>query len=167
MIQLLYLNRSARPFIRRKGLQEVPIRGHDTIEHTADMGLRGWGPLVEQAFEETALAMFELMIDGNGLQPCDEVHFEVKGQTLPELLIEFLNKLLLDADIAEMAFLSVHIDSIVEREGVFRLKGGAKGISRNDVRDRLLGEVKAATYYGVAVEKDANGGWETRCVVDL
>lgn len=145
----------------------MPVRGHDTIEHTADMGIRGWGPGIEQAFEETALAMFELIIDGVGLQSVDEVNFEVKGQALPELLIEFLNRFLLDADLVELAFLSVHVDSITEREGEFRLKGGAKGISRNDVRDRLLAEVKAATYCGAAVERDKNGRWEARCVVDL
>ena len=145
----------------------MPVRGHDTIEHTADMGIRGWGSSIEHAFEETALAMFELLIDGAGLKPVEEVHFEVKGQTLTELLIEFLNKLLLDADIVEVAFLSVHVDSIEEREGVFRLMGGADGISRNDVRDRLLVEVKAATYCGAAVEKDENERWVGRCVVDL
>ncbi len=145
----------------------MPVRGHDTIEHTADMGIRGWGSAVEQAFEETALAMFELIIDGAGLKPAEEVHFEVEGQTLTELLIEFLNKLLLDADIVELAFLSVRVDSIEEHEGVFRLRGGAKGISRNDVRDRLLAEVKAATYCGANVVKDENERWEGCCVVDL
>lgn len=145
----------------------MAIRGHDTIEHIADMGVRGWGTGIEQAFEETALAMFELMIDGAGLQPCEGAHFEVKGRTLPELLIEFLNRLILDADLAELAFLSVHVDSIEERGSVFRLEGGAKGVTRSDVRDRLLDEVKAATYYGAAVVKDENGRWEARCVVDL
>ena len=131
------------------------------------MGIMGWGPRIEQAFEETALAMFGLIIDGVGLQPNREIHFEVKGRELPELLIEFLNKLLLDADIIESSFLSISVNSIEERDGVFRLKGGAKGISRESARDRLLAEVKAATYCGAAVEKDENGRWKARCVVDL
>lgn len=145
----------------------MPDRGHDTIEHTADMGILGWGPGIEQAFEETALAMFELIIDGAGLEPSDEVHFEVEGMSLLELLIEFLNRLILDADIAELALLSVNIDSIEEREGGFRLEGGAKGVPRGGVKDLLLVEVKAATYYGASVEESDSGRWEARCVVDL
>jgi SHS2 domain-containing protein len=42
-------------------------RGHDTIEHTADMGICGWGRIENDAFEEAALAMFELMVDGEDL----------------------------------------------------------------------------------------------------
>ncbi len=145
----------------------MPDRGHDTIEHTADMGIRGWGPGIEQAFEETALAMFELIIDGAGLEPSDEVHFEVEGMSLLELLIEFLNRLILDADIAELVLLSVNIDSIEEREGGFRLEGEAKGVPIGGVKDLLLVEVKAATYYGASVEENDSGRWEARCVVDL
>ena len=131
------------------------------------MGIMGWGARVEEAFEETALAMFELMIEGDGLEPSREIKFEVQGESLPDLLTEFLNRLLLDADIAELAFLSVHVSSIAEREGAYCLAGGAKGISRSEMRDRLLVEVKAATYYGAAVAKDEIGRWEARCVVDL
>jgi SHS2 domain-containing protein len=144
-----------------------PARGHDTIDHTADMGISGWGPAVEQAFEETALAMFELMIDCNGLEPNVELAIEAEGKTLTELLVEFLNRFLRDADIEGVAFLSVGVDSITERSGSFRLEGRARGISREEARDRLLVEVKAATYYGASVKEDEKGFWVARCVVDL
>ena len=142
-------------------------RGHDTIDHTADMGIRGWGESREQAFEETALAMFGLIIDGSGLKPDKKISFEVGGQSPSELLVEFLNRMLSDADIEEIAILYVYVESIEDAGGALRLKGGAEGISREAVRERLSGEVKAATYYGASVEVDGDGRWEARCVVDL
>ena len=142
-------------------------RGHDTIEHTADMGIRGWGPNIEQALEEAALAMLELTIDGAGLDPEIETEFGVAGPSLEELLVEILNALLLYSDINELAFLSVHIDPISEIKKGFSVKGKAIGVPRKDVRDRLLVEVKAATYYGASVAKREDGLWEARCVVDL
>lgn len=142
-------------------------RGHETIEHTADMGIRGWGPTVEQAFEEIAIAMLELIAEGEGIEAWDEIHLVVEGESLTELLIAFLNRLLLDADIEELAFISVEIESMEEREGGWRLEGTAYGVPRKDVSDRLLAEVKAATYCGALVRKDEEERWTARCVVDM
>ena len=72
----------------------MTARGHETIDHTADMGLRGWGGSPAEAFEETAMAMFDLMIDRKGAAAENEYSISIGGRDLAELLIEFLNELL-------------------------------------------------------------------------
>lgn len=46
---------------------------YETFEHTADIGIRGIGDNLEQAFEEGAKAMFSVMYDINSIKPNQEL----------------------------------------------------------------------------------------------
>jgi SHS2 domain-containing protein len=35
--------------------------GHELLEHTADLGIRAWGPSVEAAVAEALMALVEVM----------------------------------------------------------------------------------------------------------
>lgn len=142
-------------------------RGHETIEHTADMGISGWGRTAEEAFEEIALAMFELMIDGEGVEPRTNVEIRVEGADEEELLVDFLNTLLTRADIEELVFLDVKMICSGIRDHKCFLVAIARGVPIGEVRDRLLREVKAVTYYGVSVENIDSGNARATVVVDL
>ncbi len=142
-------------------------RGHETLEHTADMGLRGWGGSPAEAFEETALAMFELMVDRHGMAAEIDHRLSIGGRDLTGLLIEFLNELLSLADIEDTAFVSVIIERLEGGGEDWELDAVIGGIPRAKCRKRLLSEVKAATWYGASVGHDRDGRWVAGCVVDL
>ncbi len=142
-------------------------RGHETLEHTADMGLRGWGGSPAEAFEETALAMFELMVDRHGMAAEIDHRLSIGGRDLTGLLIEFLNELLSFADIEDTAFVSVSIERLEGGGEDWELDAVIGGIPRAKCRKRLLSEVKAATWYGASVGRDRDGRWVAGCVVDL
>lgn len=144
-------------------------RGHGTVEHAADMGIKGWGCNEKEAFEEIALAMFELIVDGEGIKPVESVEIMSEGDDSEELLVDFLNKLLMRADIEELVFLGVRIERIsgdTEKRGR-RLLAVARGVPLDEVREKLIREVKAATYYGVSVTSDRFGNTTATVVVDL
>lgn len=143
------------------------VRGHETIEHTADMGLRGWGETPAEAFEETALAMFDLMIDRKGIVAEIDHTLSIGGRDLTGLLIEFLNELLSLSDIEETAFVSVRIERFEGSGEDWELDAVIGGIPRGKCRKRLLAEVKAATWYGASVNHENDGRWVAVCVVDL
>lgn len=142
-------------------------RGHETLEHTADMGLRGWGSSPAEAFEETALAMFGLMIDRKGTAAEDAYSLSIGGRDLTGLLIEFLNELLSLADIEDAAFVSVSIERLEGEGEEWDLDAVIGGIPRERCMKRLLSEVKAATWYGASVDRTTDGRWVAGCVVDL
>ncbi len=142
-------------------------RGHETMEHAADMGIRGWGATVPEAFEEVAAAMVELMIDRDGLVPSNELKIGCDGADPVELLLEFLNEILAEADLAGLAVLSVKIKEFAKEKGQWELEAVARGVPIAGVRDRLLVEVKAATIYGASVKEEKPGRWVAQCVVDL
>ena len=142
-------------------------RGHETLEHTADMGLRGWGGTPAEAFEETALAMFDLMIDKSGISAEDDYFLSIGGRDLTGLLIEFLNELLSLADVEDSAFVSIRIERLQGEGEEWDLDAVIGGIPRGKCRKNLLSEVKAATWYGASVDREGGGLWVAGCVVDL
>jgi len=145
----------------------MSCRGHETIDHTADMGIRGWGGTPAEAFEETAAAMIGLMIEGEGLVPSKRLKIVSEGADLVELLLEFLNGILSEGDLTETAVLEVAVPRLEYVDGAWKLTAVAGGIPLGEARDRHLVEVKAATFYGASVEESEPGTWIARCVVDL
>ncbi|MBD3180430.1 MAG: hypothetical protein GF417_13155 [Candidatus Latescibacteria bacterium] len=142
-------------------------RGHDTVEHTADMGVKGWGPDIESAFEEAAAAMFGLMAD---TEECDvefTIQVSCEAESVEELLVEFLNSLLTGLDLEDALGISVDLSPLRHREGVYYLAAVAHCVSISSAGGKMRGEVKAATSYGAGVESSENGIWEAVCVVDM
>jgi SHS2 domain-containing protein len=144
-----------------------PTRGHETLDHTADMGLHGWGPGIPEAFEEIALAMFELIAESGDEAGMWQTSIRCEGRDLDELLVEFLNSLLARADIDDVVFRSVDIEDVKREDEMWEMKAVAFGTPREQARKYLRAEVKAATYCGVLVKKTDTDRWETRCVVDM
>lgn len=143
------------------------VRGHETLDHTADMGIQGWGRTPAEAFEETASAMLELTVNPQGLVASKRVSISCEGIDLTELLLEFLNALLSKADVSGTVFLKAVVSALEKREGRWIVEAVAEGVPIEEARDRLLVEVKAATYCGASIRENEAGAWVARCVVDL
>jgi SHS2 domain-containing protein len=126
------------------------------------MGIEGRGPTLEEAFVQTARAMFNLMVDVEKVQPLRMVSVECQGNDQAELLVEWLNCLLAEADIRRMAFSRFHVESLLKD----RLRGKAWGEDFDARRHHPKTEVKAATYSMLSVGRD-DDHYIARCVVDL
>jgi len=127
---------------------------------------------MEEAFEETASAMFEVMVSDDagsldGDRRSIEVDVTCKECNEVDLLIEFLNELITRSDIEGLVLTEIKVESICSNDEGMELKAVAYGIPVESAVSYLLTEVKAATYYGSRVEKRDDGLWYARCVVDL
>jgi SHS2 domain-containing protein len=131
------------------------------------MGIRGWGGTPAEAFEEIASAMLELMVDGRGLAATSRIGISRGGGDLTELLIEFLNALIAEADVAGIILLRAGVGALERRRGKWIVEAVGEGVPLSEAGGRLLVEVKAATYYGASVREEKQGLWSARCVVDL
>jgi len=137
----------------------------EILEHTADAGVRGVGATLEEAFCEAARGMFSLMVDLERVEPKEAVEVEVQADSLEGLLVAWLGELLARRDIDRLVF--SRFEARIEREnGAFRLSGKAFGEPLDPVRHRPGVEVKAATYFGMRVEKEGDR-WIAQCVLDL
>ncbi len=135
--------------------------GYETFEHEADMGIRGSGETLEEAFENGARAMFSIMLDLVGVEPEEKVEISCSAPDRETLFVEWLNELLTQASLREMVFSDFKIESL-EKDS---LRGYAYGERLDKKKHRLKVEVKAATYSMLKVYK--NEKYVAQCVVDV
>ena len=134
------------------------------FEHQADVGIIGIGKTLEEAFQEGAKAMFQVMADLKQISPKKSIKITVKASDEAALFIEWLNELLAKKDIEDMMLSDFKV-KIQKIKNKFNLTGTAKG-EKTSEKHRLKVEVKAATYSQLKVQKEKNK-YTAQCVVDV
>ncbi len=134
---------------------------YETFEHQADIGVRGFGATLEEAFGNAARALYSVMVRIDAVRPLEERTVTVSAPDRELLLVEWLNALLAVSDIDRMVFskFEVTIDGTV-------LKGSAWGEKLDPGRHEPNVEVKGATYHLLQVTQD-DGRYKAQCVVDV
>lgn len=149
------------------GSEEVGVQGsefgvkYETFEHEADIGIRGFGGSMEEAFENAARALYSVMVNINKVTPKDKKVITVEAPDLELLLIEWLNALLSLSDIDRMAFSKFEVKIIGTS-----LTGIAWGEAFDRDRHEAHVEVKGATFHMLSV-KEQYGRFVAQCVVDV
>jgi SHS2 domain-containing protein len=135
--------------------------GWEHFSHDADIGVRGFGLTLAQAFEQTALALTAVVTDAEvAAQSAVEVACEAPDQEL--LLVEWLNAVIYEMAVRRMLFgrFAVAIDGT-------RLSATLWGEPVEPERHLPACEPKGATYTALHVSQDADGIWSAACIVDV
>ena len=134
---------------------------YETFDHEADIGIRGFGSSMEEAFENAAAAMYSVMVNIERISPTEKRNLSVSAPDSELLLVEWLNALLALSDVERLVFkkFKVKIDSTM-------LAGTAWGEALDHSRHEPKVEVKGATYHMLRVKKDG-GRYAAQCVVDV
>jgi protein archease len=134
--------------------------GFELLEHTADVGVRARGATLEEAFEQAALGLAEVLgarRPGSG----EAVAVEVTAGDTGGLLVDWLNEVLwLHETRGHAAIAEVR----VERVGDGRASGSVTFSSTDPPADGTF--VKAVTYHRLRVDRDA-GGWLAEVYLDV
>jgi SHS2 domain-containing protein len=142
------------------------MKDFETFEHKADIGVRGFGATVEEAFENGAKAMFSVMVDIERVERRKEIKVACEAPDEELLFVEWLNALLAQKDVEEMTFSDFKVKRI-RKEGVrYVLEGSAFGEVFDSQKHRADVEVKAATYSQLKVFKEGTT-WTAQCIVDV
>jgi SHS2 domain-containing protein len=134
---------------------------YETFDHEADIGIRGFGGSMEEAFENAARALYSVMVNINKVTPKDKKVITVSAPDLELLLIEWLNTLLSLSDIDRMVFSKFEVKIIGTS-----LTGIAWGEALDRGRHEAHVEVKGATFHMLSV-KGQDGRFVAQCVVDV
>jgi tRNA nucleotidyltransferase (CCA-adding enzyme) len=123
--------------------------------------VRGYGPSVEQAFEQAALALTATVTDAE-IAPATEVAVACDAPDLELLLVQWLNAIIYEMAVRNMLFgkFSVRIDGS-------HLDGTLWGEAIDVARHAPACEPKGATYTALRVARDAEGTWSAGCIVDV
>ncbi len=130
--------------------------------HEADVGVRGIGESLEEAFEQAAVALTAVITDPERVEPRQAVPIACEAPDRELLLVDWLNALVFEMASRNMLFSRFEVTI---RDG--RLQGTAWGEPVDRERHRPTVEVKGATYTGLHVGRRADGRWVAECVVDV
>ena len=130
--------------------------------HEADIGVRGLGATLEQAFEQAALALTAVIVDPAAVAPRETIRLSCEAPDAELLLVDWLNTLIYEMVTRNMLFSRFEVH--VEGE---RLSAQVWGETLDVMRHHPAVEVKGATYTALQVARQPDGNWLAQCVVDV
>jgi len=142
-------------------LVRMSIADWEHFEHKADIGIRGFGYTLSEAFEQAAVAMTAVITDISLVQATATVSICCRDEDNDTLLYDWLNALIYEMATRKMLFskFEVTIDEC-------KLTAIAAGEAIDIERHQPSVEVKGATYTELAVYKQEQQ-WVAQCVLDV
>lgn len=145
----------------RPSAQELPM-AWQTFAHEADVGVRGTGTTLADAFAGAATALTAVICEPALVAAREAVAIECAAPDAELLLVDWLNSLIYEMATRRMLFSRFDVD-IDDR----RLRATAWGEPIDAARHRPAAEVKGATYCELSVGRQPGGGWLAQCIVDV
>jgi len=135
--------------------------GWEHFPHDADVGVRGFGAMPGEAFEQAALALTAVVTNAE-VEPRQQVDVTCDAPDLELLFVEWLNAVIYEMAVRNMLFsrFAVRIDGT-------RLEGSLWGEPVDVARHQPACEPKGATYTALHVGADNGGRWSAACIVDV
>ena len=136
-------------------------RGHELLEHTADVGLRIWAPTLEGLFEEAAIGLIDVMGATTGTADRTE-RVTIDAPELDALFVDWLSDVLFLFDARGFVTRSVAVKLESDPSRIVATLHGAdaSGFVQHGPA------VKAITYHGLEVAQTQDG-YEARVYVDV
>jgi SHS2 domain-containing protein len=126
------------------------------LEHTADVYIAAHGKNLEEAFENAALAMFEVMTDTTKVSSNEEDSVEVEAEDEYALLYNWLEALLVKFEVNGMLYSKFKISRLEETADSFKIKATVWGEKFNAEKHVQKVAVKAVTYHRMEIIKQLN-----------
>ena len=123
-------------------------------EHTADILIAAHGQNMEEAYENAALAMFEVMTDTAKVNPAEEDTVEVEEEDEYALLYSWLEALLVKFEVKGMLYSKFKISSFEDKPEGLKLKAAIWGEKFNPEKHPQKVAVKAITYHRMEIIKE-------------
>jgi len=145
---------------------EISEQKYEYLYHIADAKFRAYGSTLEEAFENAAIAMFNVMIKTSGLGRSESRDIAVISPDIKGLLVDWLSELLYLFEVDGIIFSEFKIETIEKTAGGFSLKGKASGEPIDLSRHNFDTQVKAVTFHDLEVESDKAGRFWVQVVLD-
>ena len=123
------------------------------MEHTADVYIAAHGTNLAEAFENAALAMFEVMTDTAKVNANEENSLVVEAEDEYALLYSWLEALLVKFEVNGILYSKFKISRLEETSEGFRLAATVWGEKFNAEKHTQKVAVKAVTYHRMEIIK--------------
>lgn len=132
------------------------------FHHVADIGVRGLGTTMAEAFSQAALAMTAVITAPDTVRPTRDIPIHCQAPDVELLLVDWLNALIYAMAVRHMLFCRFEV-TITDLD----LNARAWGEAVDRPRHQPAVEVKGATYTALRVVQTPEGLWLAQCVVDV
>ena len=134
----------------------------ENFAHEADVGVRGSGATLAEAFAGAATAMTATICDPAKVGAGEAVKIACAASDAEMLLVDWLNALVYEMATRRMLF--SRFDVSMENH---HLKATAWGEPLDVAKHQPAAEVKGASFCELAVRQEPDGQWLAQCVVDV
>lgn len=135
---------------------------YETIDHTADLGIRVFGADAKDLFANAAFALFDLITDIDALKGLNEYKVHITGDDWPDTMVNWLRELLYLWTCKEMLVKATAIFYLTEHEVTARVNFDLFDPDLHKIKN----EIKAVTYHQLQVESTPLG-WESKIIFDV
>jgi len=140
-------------------------KGFEYLDHTADVYIKAYGKDLNEAFENAARAMFNIMTDIEKISPKIVREMNIKENDLEALLYSWLENLLILFDSEGLIFSKFEV-KIEKENGYYSLKGKAWGEEFDPKKHPSKTEVKAVTYSLMEIHEEEGNSY-VKFVLDI
>ena len=133
------------------------------FHHQADIGIRGIGHTLDEAFAEAAMALTAVISEPDTINAQESISIACSAPDAELLLVDWLNALIYEMATRHMLFsrFDPHISDSME------LQATVWGELVDAARHQPAVEIKGATYTALSVVHHDEGEWVAQCVVDV
>ena len=130
----------------------------------ADIAYEAYGKTLNQLFENSAFAIFELSVNIETVKAKKTLMFKLENETIENLLYDFLSEILFLKDSKYMVFKRVKV--AIKEGKKYQLKAMLEGDTINPEKQQLENDIKAVTMHMFEVKKEKNQ-YTATIVVDI
>lgn len=130
--------------------------------HGADIGIRGSGATLDEAFTQAALALVNVVTDSTRVRPATAVPIRCSSTDRDFLFYDWINALIYEMATRGMLFARFEVRCT---DG--GLDATAWGEAVDVARHAPAVEPKGATFTELRVRRSGDGAWQAQCVVDV
>ena len=136
--------------------------GYELFPHGADVGIRGWGLSLADAFAQGGVALTSAVTEPERVRQLTSVKIVCAAPDMITLFVDWINAIILEMDVKDMVF--GRFDVAISGEA---LSATIWGEPVDRARHEPAAEPKGATYTLADVRRTEGGLWTAQCVVDV
>lgn len=132
------------------------------LEHGADIGVRGYGASLAQAFTQAALSMSAIVTDLDKIEPGESIDIECEAPEFDLLLVDWLNEIVYQMATRSMLFGRFDVQILDHR-----LQAQLHGEKVDQGKHQPAVEIKGATFTDLKVYRNSDDEWVAQCIIDV
>ncbi|MBT3464608.1 archease [archaeon] len=134
------------------------------LDHTADIKFQAYGDSLEEAFSNSALAMYNSIVDIDNVKPVLKFKVNSKAKKLMTLLYKFMEELIILLDTEGFIATKINTLTINEDDQGYEIHATLSGDEAKNYETH--GDIKAMTYSDMEI-KEKDGKFMIQVVLDI